>query len=215
MTLSRQFVSSVAAGIAVAACARSVHAQATIEVGPSLGYYSPWRSGPVTDGPNTPGSFFGRAVGGQIMAWSAGRLGVRTDAMFAWKQRNTVPNPGGWEGPLAGHITIASLLAVYDVSPSRPRSLWIAAGPGFVHHGGAAFERSGYPTSPSAVFGVGSTLPIGNALRFSFGASAFLYEYSGILGAIGGPPGINATGYYTHRFQPDAVLHASLAWNGR
>jgi hypothetical protein len=214
MTVHRQFVSLLAACAALAVGSRPVTPQATIEVGPSLGYYSPWRSENATDGPNTPGDFFGRAVGGQITAWSAGRVGLRADAMVASKERdNTIPNPGGWEGPMDGHITMASLLVTYDVAPSNARSLWIAAGPGFVHHGGEAFKRSGYPTSASVVLGLGSTLPLGNALRVTFGASAFLYEYSGILGLIGGFPGL--TGYYTHRFQPDAVLHASIAWNGK
>src|SRR5262245_37173329 len=135
--------------------------------------------------------------------------------MFASKQRNTLPNPGGWQGPMDAQITMASLLATYDVAPTHPRSLWIAAGPGLVHHGGEAFERSGHPTNASFVLGLGSTLPLGNALRFTVGASAFLYEYSGILGNIGGPPGVNSTGYYTHRFQPDALLHASIAWTGK
>lgn len=215
MILHRRFVSFLASGVALAVGSRAVTAQATIEVGPSFGYYSPWRSDNPNDGPNTPGSFFGRAVGGQITAWSAGRLGLRADAMFASRQRSAIPNPGGWEGPMGGHVTMGSLLAIYDVAPDHPRSLWIAAGPGFVHHGGEAFARSGDPTSASAVLGLGSTLPLGNALRLTFGASGFLYVYSGILGMIGGPPGVNATGYYTHRFQPDALLHASIAWNDK
>ncbi|MEO7086326.1 MAG: hypothetical protein ABI442_08360, partial [Gemmatimonadaceae bacterium] len=112
-------------------------------------------------------------------------------------------------------ITTASALVTYDVSEKHSRALWLGAGPGYIRHAGQAFGDSGNPTSIAAVFGLGSTIPLGSAIRVELGASAFLYEYGGMFGLVGGPPSLNATGQFERRFQHDGVLHVGVAWNGR
>ena len=187
-------------------------AQVAIEAGPSIGYYAPLGS---SDGVNIPANFPGPALGAELTLWSAHRFGVRGDATFAAKAADKFVNPGGWDNRLAGQITMASVLATYDISPERLHTVWLAAGPGVIHHGGDAFARSGHPTNAAGVLAIGSSLQLAKTVGLTLGASAFLYDYSGIFGAIGGPPAVDGSvsnGYLARHSQKDLIVYGAFAW---
>ena len=192
-------------------------AQLSVEAGPLAAYYLALGASKSSDGPNEPGSFSTFAFGGELTAWLHRRWGIHAQVATAPKSGENFVNPGGFEGRSSAQTTLGSLQATYDIDASDPRQFWVAAGPGFVHHGGAAFQSSGSPTEVAAALGIGSSRRINSSLRWSFGASTLVYRYTGILGVIGGPPrpdGTVATGERVHRLRSDLLFHISLTWNG-
>lgn len=205
--------SRVAVAVAglLAASGASAAAQATVEAGPVVAYYWALPTSDVADGPNAPGTFSAPAFGGEMTVWTRGRWGMQVQGAVAWSRRTEVNNPGGWQGALPGQIIVGSVQALYDLDGEHPHALWISGGPGIVHHSGEAFTGSGSPTEAAIALGVGSTRPLDATWKVSFGASTLLYQYTGMLGPIGGP--WSATGRLAHRFRSDVLFHVSLTWN--
>ena len=200
----------VVAGL-LAASGASAAAQVRVEAGPVVAYYWALPSSDAADGPNAPGTFSAPAFGGEMTVWRPGRWGMQVQGLIAPSFRTEVINPGGWQGALPGQIIIGSVQALYDLDTDHPHELWISGGPAFVHHAGKAFTSSGSPTEAAAALGVGSTRPLNDTWIVNFGASTLLYEYTGILGPIGGP--MSATGTRAHRFRSDLLFHLSLTWH--
>lgn len=216
MHLRRRFAGFAVASMMLSGARSTLQAQASVEAGPLVGYYLPSGDRSGNDGQNVPANFAGPAVGAELSVWSGHRFGVRGDAAFTRKDADPTTNPGGWEPRAAGDVTFASALAAYDISPERLRTVWLAAGPGVIHHGGAAFARSGNPTNMAAVLAIGSNIPVSHSVGLTLGATGYVYRYGGIFGLIGGPPrpGVVTTGYYARRSQHDIVFSGALTYIG-
>ena len=195
---------------------RSVSAQALLQPGLFLGYYSPRGAQHADDGPNTPANFGGPAVGGEFSLWTRNRLGLRASGSLVVVNHTAVENPGGFTPQLSGDVFVGSLLAAVDLSPQRDRAVWLGIGPGVVHHGGDAFASSDSPTEQAAVLGLGTQLPLGKSWSLGLSAAAHIYEYRGIFGDVGGPPHLDNSGLSPHfagRAQHDLVFGGTIAWN--
>jgi hypothetical protein len=194
--------------------ARPAVAQAGFELGPVIGYYSAIGSERSTDGPNAPGEFSAPAYGGELIVWIHGRFGVQAQSALAWADRQEFTNPGGFESPLPGHTVFGGISAMFDLDPSHPHQVWISAGPGFVHHGGKAFDSSGSPTELAAILGIGAAHSITEGLRVTCGVSTMLYQYTGMLGITSSGAIPYSTKSIESRSRNDVVLHLGLTVYG-
>ncbi|MEO7085264.1 MAG: hypothetical protein ABI442_09055 [Gemmatimonadaceae bacterium] len=157
-------------------------AQASVEIGPLFGYYHPaghfdLLTGSI-DGPHTPSELSAYAFGAEIVGRFSPTIGVRAEAFNASQSggQHSVATPGAGIITTQGtSVSVASAQALFDFVSDSSRNFWLSAGPGLVHHGGAAYARGGSPTDLAAGFGSGAEFNFHKSWRFTAGVSGFYY----------------------------------------
>ena len=202
----------------ILAVAAPTHAQTTVSVGPSFGYYRPLGSFDLAKAsvfstalPETPSELRGFATGGVAQVTFGRRLGVEARLSVANSSVREVNTPAGPMGPTGARVVAASLLGQYEVSPTlESYRLWLSAGPGVVRHGGDAYARYGSPTSIAGAFGVGLRLPLPMHFRFAADATTLVYPFDVEVPTII----MDWSNPYTLQRgrQVDALVHLGLQW---
>ncbi|MEP6729889.1 MAG: hypothetical protein ABJE10_04580 [bacterium] len=221
MAIRRSLGLVTLASIAVGA---PLHAQASFDVGPLVGYYSPIghfdpASVYSTALPQTPSDLRGLALGGDAQMWFTRRLGLDVQAAVSNSTIDGGATPCAYcslagpssaqRVPTAAQVVIVTAQARYDIS-YRPETyrFFVSGGAGVVRHGGDAYARYGSPTSPAGAFGMGFSIPVVSGFNFSAGASAMLYPFDLPMPMeLRGNPGS-----LQHGFQTDVLFHVGLHW---
>lgn len=198
----------------ILAVAAPTHAQTTVSIGPSFGYYRPLGSfDPAsvysTSLPQTPSELRGFATGGVAQVTFGRRLGVEAKFSVANSTIREVITPAGPRGPTGARVVAATLLGQYEVSPTPERyRLWLSAGPGVVRHGGDAYSRYGSPTSMAGAFGAGLRLPMPMHFQLAADATTLLYPFD-----VQMPAFLQSNpGSLEHGRQVDALVHLGVRW---
>lgn len=187
-------------------------AQARIELGPLLAFYTPvggYRPAPyyTTRLPNSPGDLSGVAWGGEARLWLSHRAAVQLQVASASSMVGGGNTPGGTFPSRPARVLTASAQALYSVATTAHGArVWIGGGLGVVRHGGTAYAPYDAPAQLATVLGLGSAIPIGGHLNATVGVTTFLYsiDVSDSAGTA-----------LEHGAQVDPLLHAGLAWSWR
>lgn len=200
----------------VAGIAAPAMGQVTGSIGPLVGYYRPFghfdpASVYSTSLPQEPSDLSGVAWGAEGQLSFGGRLGLEGQLASASSTIPEVITPGGPSGPTNARVTIATLQARYDASPSREKAgVWLSAGPALIEHGGDAYRRYGSPRSVGVAAGIGIAVPITSTLRVVAGVTALRYSFD-----VPMPAELRYNpGSMEHGTQTDAIFHLGLRWGG-
>ncbi|MEO7085722.1 MAG: hypothetical protein ABI442_15645 [Gemmatimonadaceae bacterium] len=182
---SRRAFEAIVVGMLVAGTAPALPGQASVEVGPSVGYYRPlghFAHGDYFDTrlPSTPQDLSALAYGGTAVIRFTRRLGLEVDGTVVPDARSSrvFTNPGGFGGNrvFAATITIASAEMLLELKSSNGRRLWVGAGPGFIHHGGDSYDGYGTPSEVAGVAAVGGDIALAKHVHASASLSALVYR---------------------------------------
>jgi hypothetical protein len=189
-------------------------AQATSAVEIFVGYYLPFghfdpASVYSTDLPNQPSDLRGTAWGGAGHLSFGRRFGVEGQLSVAASTVPEVTTPGGPRGPTGARVSIVTLEAQYDISPTPlAYRVWLSGGPAFVRHGGDAYSRYGSPRSFGSALGIRLAVPIVSHLQLAAEATTVFYTLD-----VPMPTELRRNpGNLEHGAQRDAVLRIGLAW---
>lgn len=195
----------------VAVLAAPATAQTRYDIGPLLGLYAPignFRPTPyyTTILPNSPSDLTGLAWGGQGRIWFTRRFGVQLQVASASSTVGGGCTPGGCFSGRPARVLTASAQGLYTSSspPQRVR-VWLGAGAGLVHHGGAAYAPFSSPLQFATALGIGSAISLGGHVTASLGVTTLLY-YIDVSDSTGTS--------LEHGFQVDPLIHAGLSWGG-
>jgi hypothetical protein len=203
---------SLVAPVLVTVLAPAASAQARVELGPFLAFYTPLSSFELapyytTRLPHSPGDLSGAAWGGEARLWLTQRAGLQLQIAAASSTVGGGNTPGGPASSTPARVLTASAQALYTVPPcAHTARIWIGGGLGVVRHGGAAYAPYRAPTQLATVLGLGSAIPIGRHLNATVGVTTFLYsiDVSDSAGTA-----------LEHGAQVDPLVHAGLAWSWR
>ncbi|HMI58750.1 MAG TPA: hypothetical protein VK511_11910 [Gemmatimonadaceae bacterium] len=193
--------------------ASGIRAQLRVELGATIGSYSPLRSfQPAsvysTALPGSPSSLGGTAFGGQIRLWVSPRLGFELAGATTSSTFGGGFTPGGEVPRSSARVTTgtAQLLVLVTDDGSRAR-VWVGAGGGAIQHGGAAYASFGKPVNYGGALGLGSAIRIAGALSADVGVTSLIYNLN-IRGTEATDPGLSERGT-----QADLLLRAGLSYS--
>jgi hypothetical protein len=176
-------ITSVAAGVLLVACfASRSAAQMQVEIGATIGYYSPMGSfQPVSvfsvDLPRSPSSLGGTALGGEIRLWFAPRVGVELAVSTTGSSVGGGSTPNGFHSSVHARVNAGTAQLLFRVTGDDDRTrVWFGTGTAVIQHGGAAYEVFGKPVNYGGVVGVGSAFRITGALNATVGLSTMIYN---------------------------------------
>jgi hypothetical protein len=176
-------IASVAAGALLVACfASRSAAQMQVEVGATIGYYSPMGSfQPVSiysaDLPRSPSSLSGTALGGEIRLWFVPRVGVEVAGSTTASSVGGGSTPNGYRPSVPARVDAGTAQLLFRVTGDANRTrVWIGAGTAVIRHGGVAYEVFGKPVSYGSVVGLGSAFRITGRLNANVGLSSMIYN---------------------------------------
>ncbi|HEY4101198.1 MAG TPA: hypothetical protein VGM20_10005 [Gemmatimonadales bacterium] len=202
------------AAIVLVALAQSLHAQVSVTLAPTIGYYRPLghfdaASVYATDLPLTPQGLSGTAIGGAAKAWFGHRFGAEIMASVA---RSTVPSIFSPEGPTpTTPAQVEMIVAQGMVTVAGNRSgnhLWVSAGPALIRHGGDAYSRYGSSAQPAGAVGAGAQLNVSRHLLATLDLSALMYTFDLPL-----PQSLRLNpGQLQHGNQTDALIQFGFGW---
>ena len=209
---SRVSRSTLAVVLASMALAAPVVAQIRVEIGGTVGRYSPAGSFEPTSVystqlPRNPDQLSGVALGGLLRVWVA-RIGVQVDATTTSVTEGGGSTPGGYKSPTAARVSTGSaqLLVRLTGDGGRTRA-WLGAGAGSIHHGGAAYEPYGSPVNYGGVVSVGSAIRLIAGLSADLGLTSMIYDLN-VRGSAQTDPRISERGR-----QVDLLMHAGLSYS--
>lgn len=198
---------AIASSIALASSAR-----AQIEVGATVGLYSPLGSFQrasvySTALPNSPGSLGGTAFGAQFRVWVSPRLGFELAGATTSSTFGGVITPGGPSPSTSARVTsgTAELLIRLTSDDSRAR-VWAGVGAGAIQHGGAAYAAFGKPVNYGSALGIGTAIRISGGLSADIGVASLIYSLD-IHGTEATNPGLSESGT-----QVDMLLRTGLSY---
>lgn len=200
----------VASSMVLASHAR---AQLEVEVGATIGRYSPLGSFHrasvySTALPNSPSSLGGTAFGGQFRMWVSPRLGFELAGATTTRNFGGGFTPGGDVPSTSARVTsgTAELLIRVTGADSRAR-VWAGAGAGAIQHGGAAYASFGKPVNYGGALSAGSAIRISGGLSADIGVTSLIYNLD-IRGTEATDPGLSERGT-----QVDLLLRTGLSYS--
>jgi hypothetical protein len=204
--------------LAVAVCSVALvsvaRAQVKIELGATMGLYSPLGSfQPAqihsTSLPDSPGSLGGAAYGAQLRLWVAPRLGFELAGAMASSTFGGGATPGGRGSSFtSARVSTGTAELLFRVTGDESRArVWLGAGAGAVQHGGDAYANFGNPVNYGGVLGVGSAIRISGGLSADVGVSSMIYNLN-IRGNASNDPGLSERGT-----QVDMLLRTGLSYS--
>lgn len=204
----------IGAVVGTLALAPHAHAQVGASVEAFAGYYRPTgHFDPASvydvDLPLKPSDLAGAAVGATAHLSIGERYGVAAQFAVAKSQLGKVFTPAGPRGPVDQNVSLAMLLAQYDVSP-RPDllRLWLNAGAAAIRYGGDAYRRYGSPVSFGPAIGTTMSVPLVMHLALTANVSEIFYRFNLPL-----PSNLALNpGPLQHGAQRDVLLHLGLDW---
>ena len=208
---SRVSRSTLAIVLASLVLSTPVVAQIRVELGGTIGRYSPTRSfQPAsvysTQLPLSPDELSGLALGGQLRLW-VGRIGVQLAATTTASREGGGNTPGGYKSPTAARVSTGSAQLLLRLTGGGGRTrAWLGAGAGAIQHDGAAYKPYGSPVNYGGVIGVGSAIRIIAGLSADLGITSMVYSLN-IRGTTQTDPRISERGR-----QVDMLLHTGLSY---
>ena len=176
-------IASLAAGVLLVACfASRSAAQMQVEVGATIGYYSPMGSfQPVSvnsvDLPSSPSSLSGTALGGEIRLWFVPRVGVEVAGSTTASSVGGGSTPNGYRPSVSARVDAGTAQLLFRVTGDANQTrVWIGAGTAVIRHGGVAYEVFGKPVSYGSVVGLGSAFRLAGRLNATVGLSTMIYN---------------------------------------
>lgn len=160
-------------------------AQASVEVGPLVGYYAPVGSfgtgtSSSTAMPNNPIDLAGLARGADLRVWFNRRFGLEIEGEVATSRfGGGLFTPGDFvTTPKEAQVVTTSVQALVRPAPGVPLSC--SVGVGVVHRGGTAYQGfagQGYLglTSVGGTLGLGYDVRFGRFFKATAGLDALLY----------------------------------------
>ncbi|HEY2895612.1 MAG TPA: hypothetical protein VGJ12_00630 [Gemmatimonadaceae bacterium] len=178
-----RIITGLALGAVLVSCFASPSAaQMRVELGATIGYYSPMGSfQPVSiysvGLPRSPSSLSGTALGGELRLWLVPRLGVEIAASTTGSSVGGGSTPNGYHSSVPARVDAgtAQLLVRVTGDDNRTR-VWFGAGAAAIRHGGDAYEIFGKPVNYGGVVGLGSAFRITGALNATLGLSTMIYN---------------------------------------
>ena len=205
--------SALAIAVLSLVLANSVRAQLKVELGATIGAYSPLGSfQPAsvysTALPGSPSSLGGTAFGGQIRLWVSPRLGFELAGATTSSSFGGGFSPGGEVPRQSARVTTgtAQLLVLVTGDGSRAR-MWVGAGGGAIQHGGAAYASFGKPVNYGLALGLGSAIRVVGALSADLGITSLIYNLN-IRGSEATDPGPSERGT-----QADLLFRAGVSYS--
>jgi hypothetical protein len=178
-----RIITSLAAGaLLVFFVAGSCEAQMQVELGATIGYYSPMGSfQPVSvlsvDLPRSPSSLGGTALGGEIRLWLVPRIGVELAGSTIASSVGGGSTPDGLRPSVPARVNTGTAELLFRVTGDDNRTrVWFGAGAAVIQHGGVAYEVFGKPVNYGGVVGLGSAFRITGALNATVGLSSMIYN---------------------------------------
>jgi hypothetical protein len=176
-------LSSIAAGAVLVSCfANRSAAQMQIELGATIGYYSPLGSfQPVsvhsTELPSSPSSLSGTALGAAVRLWFVPRLGLEVAGSTTGSSVGGGSTPNGSRPSVPARVDAGTVQLLFRVTgDANPTRVWLGAGTAVIRHGGVAYEVFGKPLSYGGVVGLGSAFRITGGLNATVGLSTMIYN---------------------------------------
>lgn len=202
------------AAIALAAPIGSLHAQLSLAVGPVTGYYHPYghfdpASVYSTQLASDPSQLAGSALGASAQLRFTRRAAIEATVSTT---RSTIPGgntPGGPVPPTPARVTVATLVAQYDLSPRPSRvRLWLGAGPALVRHSDGGYSRYGTPTSLGGAASIAAAVPLRSRVELAANVSGVAYTLD-----VPMPRDLALNpGSLQHGAQRDLVMSIALRW---
>jgi hypothetical protein len=157
-------------------------AQMLVELGETIGYYSPvgsFQSGSAhsLDLPRSPSSLSGTAFGGDLRLWVGPRLGLELAGSTTASSVGGISTPNGVRPIVPARVSQGTAEALVRVTgEANRRRVWLGAGVGKIQHGGAAYAEFGKPVNYGPVVGLGSAFRIAGGLNANIGVSTMIYN---------------------------------------
>jgi hypothetical protein len=176
-------LAGLAAGALFVLCLASrSDAQMQVEIGATIGYYSPMGSfqaeqAHLTDLPSSPSSLSGTAIGGDLRLWLVPRVGLELAGSTTASSVGGGATPEGGRPAVPARVNVGTAELLFRVTGDGNRTrVWIGAGAAAVRHGGVAYEVFGKPVNYGGVSGLGSAFRIVGGLNANIGLSALIYN---------------------------------------
>lgn len=213
MTLTSRVGSAILIAVCSMMAAGSARAQFGVELGATIGAYSPMGNFDETSVhsmalPNGPADLGGVALGGELRLWVAPRIGLSFAGSTISSGVGGGSTPNGYFPATHARVSTGAAQLLFRVTGNGGRArAWVSAGGGLVKHGGAAYEQFGTPTNFAGVLGVGSAIRITHGLNAELGITTMLYDLNIPSAAVPHEPGVSERG-----MQTDFLLHTGLSY---
>lgn len=210
---SRVRCSALAVAISSVALANAAVAQVKVELGATIGRYSPMASfQPAavysTGLPNNPGELGGLTLGGQLRLWVAPRIGFQLAGTTTSSTVGGGNTPEGEAPTTSARVSTGSVELLFRLTSDGSRArAWFGAGGGAIQHGGSTYAQFGNPVNYGGVLGVGSAIRIVGGLSADAGVSWMIYNLN-IRGSELNNPGLMERGT-----QADMLLRTGLSYS--
>ncbi len=205
--------SALAIAISSFTLASAAVAQMKVDVGASVGLYSPtgkFQPASVysTNLPNSPDQLSGSSFGAQLRLWVVPRIGFELTGTTFSRDAGGGGTPEGTAPTTSARISTgtAQLLVRVTGEASRAR-IWVGAGGGAIQHGGATYEPFGKPVNYGAVASLGTAVRIRGGLSADLGLTSLMYNLN-IRGTAATDPNLSERGR-----QVDLLVHTGLSYS--
>lgn len=171
--------------LAVTVCSFAVStaaaAQLRVEVGATIGRYSPlgsFQQGMTLSSslPRQASDLSGTSYGGQLRMWVAPRVGFEFSASTSSSTVGGGSTPVGISPTTTARVSTGSAQLLFLLTRSQSRaSVWLGAGGGVVEHGGQTYKPFGTQVDGAGVFSVASAFRIKGGLSADLGVTSLIY----------------------------------------
>ena len=205
--------SALAVAIASITIASAAVAQMKVEVGASIGLYSPtgtFEPAPVhsTNLPRGPEQLSGSAIGAELRLWVAPRVGVQFTGTTTSSNVGGGSTPEGEAPTTSARVSTGSAQLLFRVTGDASRArIWLGAGRGVIQHGGSTYAPFGNPVNYGTVASIGSAIRIRGDLSADLGVSSMIYNLD-IRGTAATDPNLSERGR-----QVDLLMHTGLSYS--
>jgi hypothetical protein len=181
--MSSRVIRCGAVGIVLVSCVASRSAaQMQVEIGATVGYYSPMGSfEPAsvhsTALPASPSSLSGTALGGELRLWFVPRIGLELAGSTTASSVGGGSTPVGYKPSTPARVNTGTAQLLFRVTSDANRTrIWIGAGAAAIRHSGVAYEVFGKPVNYGGVVGLGSAFRLAGGLNANIGVSTMIYN---------------------------------------
>jgi hypothetical protein len=156
-------------------------AQLRVEVGATVGYYSPMGSfrpatAHSTNLPSAPSDLSGAEYAAQLRLWIS-RVGVEIAGATSASVVGGGITPEGETPTTKARLSTGTAQLLYRVTSSESRMrVWVGAGGGVIRHGGHTYEPFGSPVNGGGVVSIGSAFRIRRGLSAEAGVTTIIYD---------------------------------------
>jgi hypothetical protein len=211
--IDRVIASLAAAAVLLVCTASPSAAQIGIEIGATIGYYSPMGSFKAdypasVELPRSPSSLSGTAFGGELRLWVGPRIGLQLAGSTTASSVGGATTPDGVRPSVPARVSLGTAQLLYRVNGDESRApVWLSAGGGAIKHGGAAYDVFHEPVNYGGVAGVGSAVRIRGGLSLDLELSSMIYNIDFRT------PGITLGGLKERGTQLDMMLCTGLSYS--